>query len=378
MLSTQRIVILLIGLLFLSSGTRLPDDGRSYFNEPFKLSQVDSVTKFFVNFNDTIPNDTLYFCFSKGAPVAVYRDILSGVCLDGECRPLRIKVYWTVTGRYLGYQLNDGQELTKKEHTPFKEAEYQLLHKLLNDSLSVLANFTLEEITPKRTPSVKTDGISGATPPNISSYIVPEAAYTTHTLWHLVYSETRDSIHLKMNSFITPGLLDSLLNSSSDYDKLWALNYLPGNIDFDHYFPAMERILKGNNIQTIDKALTLIAANNDSLYQQELFALSQKENYSIKLLALDRLRSLRSLRPEIAGKMINSILHVQPEVANSFLLAFEKYNPSEEDLRKISNLLTDKSDQVALNAYLYLLRVPGKSKWIEKQLKKFEKKKMKI
>jgi hypothetical protein len=161
MLSTQKTLSLIIFFLLLVSGTRIPETERYYFDEPFKISSVDSVAKVFVNFNDTIPNDTLYFCFSKPNLMAVYREITTGVCLDGECRPVHIRLYWTITGRYLGFLLNK-QELTKKEHTSFTEVEYRLLHSLLSDSLSVLANFTLDEIQPKKEIKVKTDGITGA------------------------------------------------------------------------------------------------------------------------------------------------------------------------------------------------------------------------
>ncbi len=375
MLSTQRIVNLLICLLVFSSG-RLPEGGRSYFNEPFRLSSVDSVAKFFVSFNDTIPNDTLYFCFSNGNPAAIFRDIISGVCLDGECRPLRIKVYWTISGRYLGYQLNPTQELTKKEHTPFNEVEYRLLHNLLSDSLSLLVNYTLEEITPKKQTNIKTDGISGATPPNISSYIVPEAAYTTHTLWHLVYSETRDSINLKIKSFLTFSVLDSLLASSNDYDRLWALNHLPS--DANHYLPRLMNVLEGDNIKVIEKALSYLAVYSDSIYQQSLFGLSQKHDYFIRQYAMELIRDLDNLQPGIARKIIDCMINADPASAGAYLSAIEKFNSAEDDLRKISILLDNSNDQVALNAYLYLMRVTVKGKWLAQKLKKFEKQKLKI
>lgn len=377
MLFTCRITLLII-VLFLNSGNRFSEGGRSYFNVPFRLSSVDSVAKFFVSFNDTIPNDTLYFCFSNGKPAAIYRDILSGVCLDGECRPLRIKVYWTITGRYLGYLLAPKQELTKKEHTTFTEAEYRLLHNLLSDSLSLLANYTLEEITPKKETNIKTDGISGATPPNISSYIVPEAAYTTHTLWHLVYSETRDSIGLKMKNFLSFRVLDSLLVSANDYDRLWALNHLPSNMDYIQYIPRLMNVLEGNSIKTIEKALSYLAVYSDSVYQQSLFGLSQKHDYLIRQYAIERIRDLDNLQPGIAQKIIDCMINTDPAGAGAYLSAIEKFNPTEDDLRKISILLDNSNDQVALNAYLYLMRVTVKGKWLAQKLKKFEKQKLKI
>lgn len=378
MVSAKTILSFVICFLFFASGTPVPEADKSYFNEPFKLSSVDSVARVFVNFNDTIPNDTLYICFLKDNPVAIYRDILSGVCLDGECRPVKIKVYWTITGRYLGYSLDARQELTKKEHVPFTDSEYRLLHDLLNDSLSVLANYSLEEITPKKITNIKTDGISGATPPNINGYIVPEAAYTTHTLWHLVYSGIRDSINLKVKSFLTFNVLDSLLNSSEDYDQLWALNHLPGDINFNKYLSDLTKVLEGRDVKAIEKSLSVIETYSDSLYQQSLFSLSRNNDYPVRKLALERLVSVKKLRPEVTGQIIDYLGDSAPGVIGSYLSALKGYVPSEEDLKVVSNLLDSSNAEVAVNAYLYLLKNSGGKKWLIRKLKTFENQKLKI
>lgn len=377
MLSTPKIFSLLFCFLFFTSEIRLSIADRCYFNDSFSIHQVDSVVKVFINFNDTIPNDTLYFCFSKGDPKAVYREITTGVCLDRECRPVRITLYWTLTGRYLGYRL-DKQELTKKEHTPFTETEYRLLHSLLSDSLSGLANFTLAEIQPKKEQRIKTDGITGATPPNIGPYIVPEAAYTTYTLWHLVYGETRDSINQKVRSYLTFGVLDSLLKSSWAYDQSWSLSHLPKNFNFNQYLPGLLHILKSTHPQTIEGALSVIGKNSDSIYQESLFSLVGKDVYTVRKVAFDRIGRLDKIRPEMARKMIDCLPNAEPTLANVFLMALEKYNPSEEDRRKISILIDSSNAQVSLNAYLFLSRLPQKSKWLLKRIKKFEKQKLKI
>ena len=42
-------------------------------------------------------------------------------------------IYWNITGRYLGFELPVGEFLSKSEHKPFSEEEYERLNDLLAD-----------------------------------------------------------------------------------------------------------------------------------------------------------------------------------------------------------------------------------------------------
>lgn len=375
---TQRLLPILIIFLFLFLGTRNPETSRHYFNAPFILSSVDSIVKDYVAFDDTIPNDTLYICFSKGNPLAVYREITTGVCLDGECRPVHIRLYWTLTGRYLGYYLKK-QELTKKEHTPFTESEYNLLHSLLGDSLSVLANFTLEEIQPKKIQHIKTDGITGATPPNISGYIVPEAAFTTHTLWHLVYGETVDSLNLRIRSYLNYQILDSLLKSRNGFDQEWALRRIAGNEYAKSLFlPAVVQILSVPESRTLESALSFLEnyGGSDSVYQATLLNLSLNEHFPVRRAALNRMKMLKHLHSWTAETMIALLPSAGSTVVIDYLLVIENsYHCTNADLKKICSLLEFPDPLISFNAYTFLVKQSAKKRWLISRLKKFEREK---
>lgn len=361
-------------VLFFVCGNQSQETERYCFDGPFKTEAVDSVAKVFVNFNDTISNDTLYFCYSDRALKAVYREITTGVCLDGECRPIRITLFWTLTGRYLGFLLKN-QELTKKEHTPFTESEYRLLHSLLSDSLSVLKNFTLEEIHPKKEQKVKTDGITGATPPNISSYIVPEAAYTTHTLWHLVYGETPDSIVRSMTHRMNAVITDSLLKSDNVYDRLWALNHLPENLRRDSFVMDYAfGMLHDKNVTVVKAGLNFLQSQPlpDSVFQESLFRLSQSTDFFIRNLAFEQWKKIEKVHPFVAGKMINRFPGANLSQLNHYLAILEHYTPSDEDLTIISRLLLHSESQVSLNVYSYLVKYSDQKPWLAKKLKKYD------
>lgn len=59
---------------------------------------------------------------SQITPLNYSMDLHTGICFDNKCRPLKIVVYWNITGRYLGFELLDGEYLSKYDHEPFSEA----------------------------------------------------------------------------------------------------------------------------------------------------------------------------------------------------------------------------------------------------------------
>ena len=53
---------------------------------------------------------------SDGTPLHYFIELKEGVCFENECRPLDILLYWNITGRYLGFELLDGEYLSKYDH----------------------------------------------------------------------------------------------------------------------------------------------------------------------------------------------------------------------------------------------------------------------
>lgn len=358
-------------LLFSNSGKE--EKCRIYFNDSFDQLLVDHVEKVFFQFIDTIPNDTLYVCYSnKGLPLATYRDVRTGVCDSGECKIVTIKIYWTITGRYLGYIVNPLDVLTKKKHIPFLESDYRLLHLILSDSISLLARYSLHGLY-----NQNVDGISGATIPDLTKYIVPDAVYTSYTLWNLVYGSTRDSLNILNRRLVTVPLLDSLFKHANWYDQCWALKMAPScGCPIKRFIPPILEMLKSENYWTVNKALNFLDLFQfpDSVYQAQLFQMSQSNNFNLKRLAMNRIQMLESLDIRIAKRMIQQLSSESPYMINSILSALEnKYHPTETDVETISSLLEDNNKQVANKAYSFLKNMPTKKKWLIKKLNQFTK-----
>lgn len=349
---------------------------RMYFMENFQYSSIQETQKVPFQFNDTIPDDTLHVCYSeKNLPVAVYRDIQSGVCLDGECRLVKIRLYWTLTGRYLGYFLKDGQELTKREHLAFSEKEYEMLHKILKDSLSVLRYYTLTEIQPQKTAKIKTDGISGATAPDLSGYIVPEAAYTSYTLWHLVYGDTRDSIISWSSKNVSVSLIDSLMKCTDVYDKIWALKTI-GKVE-DNCQSFKSKVLDNlsiENFQLIQKSITVLenCFVTDSLIQPRLVPLLHSFNAELRNFVVNYFQS-HHIHPKVAVQMVQELRNGNYSTINTILSALKYYKLSDNEIQTVIILLENKNREIAWRAYSYLLDLQHKSSALNKRLEKFSK-----
>ncbi|ODS82934.1 MAG: hypothetical protein ABS46_07670 [Cytophagaceae bacterium SCN 52-12] len=217
------------GFLVLLSGVPVYPGGISRFNKGFDPEAIVRRERHAVGFSDHVPDKSVTVCLDRaGLPVAVSRTVLTEVCKKGECLPVYLRLFWTVSGEYLGFAMEPGEVLTKYDHALFDTSDYDRLHALLNDPLSPLGNVQDTDIAPGTAPAdgqhAKADVTSGATKRDIAPYTVGGAAYTTFTLWHLVYGETRDSIPGVVRNYITPGLVLSFLKSPSVQDKMWALS----------------------------------------------------------------------------------------------------------------------------------------------------------
>jgi hypothetical protein len=212
-------------------GNGLPHrEAPSRFNSEFTVQHIVCEERRPVAFSDHLPDKALTVAFDgAGFPVAVYRKVVTEVCSKGECLPVNMRLFWAITGDYLGFAMEPGEVLTKYDHAVFTEADYSRLHALLNDRLSLLSTITEADIAPDdvgpgKLSAEKTDLISGATKKEIVPYTVGGAAYTTHSLWKLVYGVSRDSVVRVIEKDITASIITTYLRREGLSDKVWALS----------------------------------------------------------------------------------------------------------------------------------------------------------
>jgi len=162
----------------------------------------------------------------KGIPVWFAQDVHRNVCATGECRKVDLRIYWDGAGQYLGFK-ELGGPLTKADHTHFDKDDYETLHRILSDSASVLKSTTPDDLLSERqSPGEKPDAISGATRSDLADYLVRQAAFTTHTLWHIVYGPTRSAILKILDERGNETYLKLLFAHGDVNRKWWALGFI--------------------------------------------------------------------------------------------------------------------------------------------------------
>jgi hypothetical protein len=348
-------------------------------HEPSFPGKIDKIIPHAINFSDTIHSDTLYeYILPDGFPVMYARNIPTEVCIDNECRPVNIRLFWNSTGRYLGYKLPEGEFLSKTKHTPFTAEEYDRLHTLLGDPLSPLAHYKITElVNAKDSAKTAVDAVSSATIAAVLDYIVPGAVYTTYTLWHIVYGETKREIELRTSAKLTPAQVIKFLDSEILEDKVWVLNHIPKEM------PVTGELL--------DKLLQLISENDIYLAERALFAIPPERLTSEvqlrligsfktaamlqKKLIAEKLSQTPELQPQPAELLSGELVNLNGTLIKHILELFETQNiESEQVNNKVALLLNNKNRYIASRAVQFLESREVLDKKTEKKLDKYRKK----
>lgn len=368
-------IFLFFGLLILS-GYYQP--GRIRYSHPPTIQlPVDTVLFHIGDFNDEIANDTLFQYLSKeGHPISYTRHLRTGVCFDNKCRPLDITLRWNVTGRYLGFELPEKEFLSKYDHEPFTEAEYERLHAILTDSLSALKNFHYNEIVPKADSTYKkVDAVSGATSANVLDHVVEGAAFTTYKLWHLVYGSAQRQVEALTRQRLTPELIQLILNSSHPSDKIWALNHIKG---FVTPTPELQQLvlgfIGGKDYNLTERALhsitsaDLVSSSLQTILGQKLLV----TNYSTQKLLIAKLNEAPELDAKARIVLAKNIGSFSGQLISDILDLFLRHHRTDaETCRHVSNLLLVGNSFISKKGYAFLSQVNTQDTLVKKRLAEY-------
>lgn len=349
------------------------------FNQPELFNKVEKITPHHVNFNDTIPGNTLYeYQDSSEIPLMYSREILTGVCIDGKCRMVRINLFWYVTGRYLGFELPNKEFLSKTEHKPFTPEEYDRLHELLANSLSPLAQYSLEELALKDSSATNVDAVSTATIAAVLNHIVEGAVFTTYTLWHIVYGTTQHEIENLTSKNLTPQLTLQLLTNEALVDKIWALNHISEETEIT---PLIENkileLIKGKDVYLAERALNalkheLLAENH---IQHQLVSIFSETSYLQKRLILKRLEQAPVIHSEPAGKLAAEMQNLRGALVRTAIQLFEKHDiKNKKVIDEVTGLLENENRFIASQAIHFLEQLKDPDKRTQRKLVKYKKK----
>lgn len=215
---------------------------------------IDNVTYSVRHVFDFPMKDTAFFSSVKleygidSLPQKYTTIISTPVCDDGLCQTLELKVYWNLIGNYVNYDTVAGMPLTKFDHLPFVEADYEKLHEILANQNSVLERKSLDELFDRDSvrQSNTVDATTGATAQAIKHAIVEGALYTSYALWHLVNGSIKTKIQEHTKAIYSPELAEGLLKSEDYQEQLFALKQFEDE-DFKVYFDHVLNLMVSIN-----------------------------------------------------------------------------------------------------------------------------------
>ena len=348
----------LIMVFTLFSSFREGKENWKYTQRPTIISS--SSETHIVAYKDTLSDDSLYLVRIKEyIPTYYFRKIATEVCFDNQCRLLDITVFWNITGRYLGFELPDGEFLSKYDHEPFVASEYEKLNELLADPMLPLGDISFEKLIEIPDTVVHlVDGLSGATSQDVSKIVVKGAAYTTYTLWNIVYGPTRDFVAHHTEKQLTPELINLILKSSDISDLVWALNRIDENSELGSRLTStLLNLISGEDFSLTYNTINSISSVHlelDSL-QLGLFSKYEKVNHSVQKMIIDKLMDAPYLHPEIVTNSRNFLNQLNGKQLGDILNLYSNHSVYDlETCLAVAEILQNDNRFISRKAYDFL------------------------
>jgi hypothetical protein len=353
--------------------------------QPIKYMQVATIEpsaadepSIIVTFKDKVTHEIIFSRKTKGnIPLHYFKKVIGEVCDDKECRLLDIIVYWNVTGRYLGFELPKGEFLSKHDHEPFSESEYQRLHTLLADSSIPLDAVSFEKLIeqPKNEEGT-VDAVSGATSKSVADMVVKGAAYTTYKLWNIVNGPTMDIVSELTENQLTPVLIHRILQSQDVTDKLWSLNRMDAlNVLTPQLEDTLLEIISLEDFYLSYSAINAINAIHlkSVELQQGLFANYPKANHSIQTALLKKLLEA----PFLSSKIIPASRVLLPQLngqqLNDLLQLYTKHKVHDiKTYSEVAKILENENKYISKKAYSFLVNIQTDDEFIMECLKAYK------
>ena len=336
--------------------------------QPIKYMQVATIEpsaadepSIVVTLKDSVTNETVFLRKTKdNIPLHYFKKVIGEVCDDEECRLLDILVYWNITGRYLGFELPKGEFLSKHDHEPFSESEYQRLHTLLADSSIPLDAVSFEKLVEQPNNEEGTvDAVSGATSKSVAEMVVKGAAYTTYKLWNIVNGPTMDFVSELTEKQLTPTLIHRILQSHDVTDKLWSLNRMDAlNVLTPQLEDTLLEIISSEDFYLSYSAINAINAIHlkSVELQQGLFANYPKANHSIQTALLKKLIEAPFLSSEIIPASRVLLPQLNGQQLNDLLQLYTKHKVHDkETYSEVAKILKNENKYISKKAYVFLI-----------------------
>jgi hypothetical protein len=257
--SKTKYFILFLGtigiLLFTSFSNTFPDRPQT----GFWAMEGTLVTHNFEDKSDSLSGPELFeLQDDNGLPIWFGRHIFKDVCISGECKMIRLWLFWDGAGNYLGMQVPEQEPLTKSDHTNFEPEDYEKLGNILRDTASILKTLKQEDliVVPDSIDPYEVDGYTAATQPTLAEVVVKDAVYTCHTLWHTVYGPVQTEIFKVLENNQSNEFLSKMFESKKPEYISWAIKSIENHPEFHAgFYPEIMEFISSENAALANQSL---------------------------------------------------------------------------------------------------------------------------
>ena len=232
--------------------------------------------------------------------------VFTPICEVEQCYSVELNFYTDAIGNFLYYDTLKGKELTKLDHIPFTEEDYQRLQHILSDHNSVLSGYEKEELV-KNTRESEVEGFTGATVLEIKRNVIEGAVYSCHTLWHIAHGPLVDSLKTHTASRFDQALVDKLVSQNNQQVNYFLLNAFSEQ-EYAQYLPAVLQTIDTGTGYYPKNALEMIPASVlNSNTAQEFFAPRFQEMDYFTQVALLKKLDKQQLRTPLKEVLVQSL-----------------------------------------------------------------------
>ena len=237
--------------------------------------------------------------------------VYTPICEVEQCYTVQLDFYTDAIGNFLSYDTLEGHELTKLDHLPFEEEDYQRLQQILSDPNSVLAAYKKEELVADSRES-EIEGFTGATVLEIKRNVIEGAVYSCHTLWHLAHGALVDSLKISTALAFDQALVNKLVAQNQQQVNYFMLEYFDTQ-DYEQYLPQMLQTIEqgaGYYPKNALEKMPISVLNSEAA--QEFFT-----NHFLELDYFAQVALLRKLDGEVLTEPLKNVLVQSTEERNS-------------------------------------------------------------
>ncbi|MGY6650251.1 hypothetical protein [Wenyingzhuangia sp. IMCC45574] len=221
-----------------------------------------------------------------------YLDVDSVNCGEDVCKVVTVRMFWDELGRYVKYELQDGEGLEKKEGAPFTKEDYSKLEWVLNNKNSELEHVFKEELVVSdfvAHGNVDVDAVSGATSTVTPNETVEGAVWTCFTLWHWANGQMVSKIRsITRDKLSDEKLIKDYLGHPEAAYKKFAIQSLELRKSFDSLtVSAIEKQAITSEYSVFKTGLTYVENLKEELYYSSVSRLFKEGDYKKRVACLN-------------------------------------------------------------------------------------------